>query len=576
MSELTFAALGLAEPLLRAVADTGYTQPTPIQAQAIPQVLQGGDLLAAAQTGTGKTAGFTLPLLHRLMDQPSKQKGRPRALVLTPTRELAAQVEESVREYGKYLPLKSMVMFGGVGINPQIAQLRKPVDILVATPGRLLDHAGQKTVDLSGVEILVLDEADRMLDMGFIHDIKKVLAMLPKERQTLLFSATFSNEIKTLADKLLNQPKLVEVARPNQTNAQITQKVHLVDRDRKTELLIEMIKGGDWHQVLVFTRTKHGANRLAEKLEKAGIASMAIHGNKSQGARTKALAGFKDGSLPVLVATDIAARGLDIEELPHVVNYELPNVPEDYVHRIGRTGRAGCVGEAISLVCVDELGFLRDIEKLTKQTVDRFTVPGFEANPNEEPQAIEIGLGRYIHGALTPTATPPKGSSKRREGSAGSNQRRQPAAQAKPRQGDSNGRRNEPRDDAARPAAARSNGKPAAAKAANGSAKPAAGKPRQPQAAAEPRRNESRNNAPKRNPQQEPNGNYFHDDGPRQPTLTLHALGISPTEDAPLRKPAGQPRNGGSGKPAGGGGKPRQGGSGKPRQTSALFSPPKR
>ncbi|GGX80017.1 DEAD/DEAH box helicase [Vogesella alkaliphila] len=563
MSELTFAALGLAEPLLRAVADTGYTQPTPIQAQAIPQVLQGGDLLAAAQTGTGKTAGFTLPLLHRLMDQPSKQKGRPRALVLTPTRELAAQVEESVREYGKYLPLKSMVMFGGVGINPQIAQLKKPVDILVATPGRLLDHAGQKTVDLSGVEILVLDEADRMLDMGFIHDIKKVLALLPKERQTLLFSATFSSEIKTLADKLLNQPKLVEVARPNQTNAQITQKVHLVDRDRKTELLIEMIKGGDWHQVLVFTRTKHGANRLAEKLEKAGIASMAIHGNKSQGARTKALAGFKDGSLPVLVATDIAARGLDIEELPHVVNYELPNVPEDYVHRIGRTGRAGCVGEAISLVCVDELGFLRDIEKLTKQTVDRFTVPGFEANPNETPQAIEIGLGRYIHGALTPTATPPKGSSKRREGSAGNNQRRQPAAQGKPRQGDSNGRRNEPRDDAAR-----SNGKPAAAKAANGSAKPAAGKPRQPQA--EPRRNEPRNNAPKRNPQQEPNGNYFHDDGPRQPTLTLHALGISPTDDAPLRKPAGgQPRNGGNGKP-------RQGGSGKPRQTSALFSPPKR
>ncbi|MDC7714820.1 DEAD/DEAH box helicase [Vogesella sp. LYT5W] len=566
MSELTFAALGLAEPLLRAVADTGYTQPTPIQAQAIPQVLQGGDLLAAAQTGTGKTAGFTLPLLHRLMDQPSKQKGRPLALVLTPTRELAAQVEESVREYGKYLPLKSMVMFGGVGINPQIAQLKKPVDILVATPGRLLDHAGQKTVDLSGVEILVLDEADRMLDMGFIHDIKKVLALLPKERQTLLFSATFSSEIKTLADKLLNQPKLVEVARPNQTNAQITQKVHLVDRDRKTELLIEMIKGGDWHQVLVFTRTKHGANRLAEKLEKAGIASMAIHGNKSQGARTKALAGFKDGSLPVLVATDIAARGLDIEELPHVVNYELPNVPEDYVHRIGRTGRAGCVGEAISLVCVDELGFLRDIEKLTKQTVERFTVPGFEANPNETPQAIEIGLGRYIHGALTPTATPPKGSSKRREGSGGSNQRRQPAAQGKPRQGDSNARRSEARDDAARPAAARGNGKPAAAKTANGS-KPAAGKPRQPQA--EPRRNESRNSAPKRNPQQEPNGNYFHDDGPRQPTLTLHALGISPTEDAPLRKPASQPRNGGNGKP-------RQGGSGKPRQTSALFSPPKR
>ncbi|MFN4238464.1 MAG: DEAD/DEAH box helicase [Vogesella sp.] len=578
MSELTFDALGLAEPLLRAVADTGYTSPTPIQAQAIPQVLQGGDLLAAAQTGTGKTAGFTLPLLHRLMDKPSKQKGRPRALVLTPTRELAAQVEESVREYGKYLPLKSMVMFGGVGINPQIAALRKPVDILVATPGRLLDHAGQKTVDLSGVEILVLDEADRMLDMGFIHDIKKVLALLPAERQNLLFSATFSKEIKTLADKLLNQPKLVEVARPNQTNEQITQKVHLVDRDRKTELLIEMIKAGDWHQVLVFTRTKHGANRLAEKLEKAGIASMAIHGNKSQGARTKALAGFKDGSLPVLVATDIAARGLDIEELPHVVNYELPNVPEDYVHRIGRTGRAGCQGEAISLVCVDELGFLRDIEKLTKQSIERFTVPGFEADPDAEPQAIEIGLGRYIHGALTPTTAPKGGSNNRRGG--GSNNRQR---QGKPAADKAEGQAQEKRA----PRAA----KPAGEQAAQGARKPAGqngegrrngqgSKPRgdaQPQQAKaadkarQPRQEKPRN----KQPQGEPNGNFYYDDGPRQPTLTMHELGMG---TLPTRKPRQQAGNG-MGQPArnqggqgfgnGRGGKPRQ-------QQSALFSAPKR
>ncbi|CUA83211.1 Superfamily II DNA and RNA helicase [Gulbenkiania indica] len=394
MSEITFADLGLAEPLLRAVTETGYTRPTPIQAQAIPQVLQGGDLLAAAQTGTGKTAGFTLPLLHRLGPKPTHLKGRPRALVLTPTRELAAQVEESVRTYGKYLPHTSMVMFGGVGINPQIAALRKPVDILVATPGRLLDHAGQKTVDLSGVEILVLDEADRMLDMGFIHDIKKVLALLPAKRQNLLFSATFSDEIKALADRLLDAPKLVEVARRNTTNELVDQKIHLVDRDKKTELLTHLIATYNWQQVLVFTRTKHGANRLAEKLEKSGIPAAAIHGNKSQNARTKALADFKAGSLQVLVATDIAARGLDIDQLPHVVNFELPNVPEDYVHRIGRTGRAGSPGEAISLVCVDELGFLKDIEKLTRQSIPRFTEAGFEADLSVKPEPILMGGNR--------------------------------------------------------------------------------------------------------------------------------------------------------------------------------------
>ncbi|HJV07865.1 MAG TPA: DEAD/DEAH box helicase [Chromobacteriaceae bacterium] len=391
MSELTFADLGLAEPLLRAVADTGYTTPTPIQAQAIPQVLQGGDLLAAAQTGTGKTAGFTLPMLQHLMQHPSHQAGRPRALVLTPTRELAAQVEESVRAYSKYLNLRSMVMFGGVSINPQISALRKPVDILVATPGRLLDHVNQRTLDLSQVEILVLDEADRMLDMGFIHDIRKVLALLPPKRQNLLFSATFSEDIKALADRLLDNPKLVEVARRNTTNELVAQKVHLVDRDRKTDLLIHLIREHNWFQVLVFTRTKHGANRLAERLDKIGIPSAAIHGNKSQNARTRALADFKDGTLQVLVATDIAARGLDIDQLPQVVNFELPNVPEDYVHRIGRTGRAGSTGQALSLVCVDEFSFLRDIEKLTKQSIERITVPGFEADLSVKPEPIPMG-----------------------------------------------------------------------------------------------------------------------------------------------------------------------------------------
>ncbi|MGR2660449.1 DEAD/DEAH box helicase [Chromobacterium haemolyticum] len=393
MSTLTFADLGLAEPLLRAVSETGYTTPTPIQAQAIPQVLQGGDLLAAAQTGTGKTAGFTLPLLHILMGKPATQPGRPRALVLTPTRELAAQVEESVQTYGKHLPLTSMVMFGGVNINPQTRALRKPLDILVATPGRLLDHAGQRNIDLSGVEILVLDEADRMLDMGFIHDIRKVLALLPAKRQNLLFSATFSDEIKSLADRLLDNPKLVEVARRNTTNELVDQKIHLVDRDRKTDLLIHLIKEHNWFQALVFTRTKHGANRLAEKLDKTGIPAAAIHGNKSQNARTRALADFKSGELQVLVATDIAARGLDIDQLPQVVNFELPNVPEDYVHRIGRTGRAGSKGEAVSLVCVDEFNFLKDIEKLTKQSIERFSVPGFEADLSVKPEPIPMGGG---------------------------------------------------------------------------------------------------------------------------------------------------------------------------------------
>ncbi len=392
---MSFESLGLAEPLLRAVAEYGYTVPTPIQMQAIPVVLSGSDLLGGAQTGTGKTAGFTLPMLHRLMEKPAVRdvKGRLpiRALILTPTRELAAQVEESVRTYGKYSKLTSMVMFGGVGMQPQIDKLRRGVDILVATPGRLLDHHQQRTLDLSHVEIFVLDEADRMLDMGFIHDIKKVLAIVPAQKQSLLFSATFSDEIKALADKLLNKPALIEVARRNQTADTIAQKVHPVGREMKKDLLAHLIKSNDWEQVLVFTRMKSGANKLVEFLDKQGISAMAIHGNKSQGARTKALAEFKTGDLTVLVATDIAARGIDIDMLPHVVNYELPNVPEDYVHRIGRTGRAGAQGEAISLVCPDENGFLRDIERLIKREIPKETIEGFAPPVGEKAEPIVLG-----------------------------------------------------------------------------------------------------------------------------------------------------------------------------------------
>ncbi|CAN5710232.1 DEAD/DEAH box helicase [soil metagenome] len=401
---MKFDQLGLVEPLLRAVLEQGYETPTPIQLQAIPAVLAGGDLLAGAQTGTGKTAGFTLPMLQRLSLTPAVRDSRGRlpirALILTPTRELAAQVEESVRVYGKYMDLTSMVMFGGVGMQPQIDRLKKGVDILVATPGRLLDHHQQRTLDLSHVEIFVLDEADRMLDMGFIHDIKKVLAIVPAKKQSLLFSATFSEEIKTLADKLLNKPALIEVARRNQTAETIEQKVHPVDRDKKKEMLTHLIQKNNWRQVLVFTRMKHGANRLVEHLLKNDISAMAIHGNKSQTARTKALAEFKTGDLQVLVATDIAARGIDIDQLPHVVNFELPNVSEDYVHRIGRTGRAGSQGEAISLVCVDEDGFLRDIERLIKRTIPREIVPGFEPDPTA--RAEPIVLGRMVIGAGAP------------------------------------------------------------------------------------------------------------------------------------------------------------------------------
>ena len=387
---MAFSQLGLRAELLRAIEAQGYTHPTPVQAQAIPVILEGRDILAGAQTGTGKTAGFTLPLLQRLAAAPQQSafKRTVRSLILTPTRELAAQVAESVRTYGKFLPLKSAVIFGGVGINPQIAALQRGVDILVATPGRLLDHVGQKTVDLSRVEILVLDEADRMLDMGFIHDIRRILALLPKARQNLLFSATYTDEIRRLADLLLHDPVLVEVAGRNTAAENVTQVVYRVDRDRKRELLSHLIREGGWRQVLVFTRTKHGANRLAEQLQKDGIRADAIHGNKSQGARTRALAEFKSGKVQVLVATDIAARGLDIDQLPHVVNYELPNVAEDYVHRIGRTGRAGASGEALSLVCVDELQLLSGIQRLLRRELPLAAVSGFEHDPAVPPQPI--------------------------------------------------------------------------------------------------------------------------------------------------------------------------------------------
>jgi ATP-dependent RNA helicase RhlE len=384
---MSFNQLGLSEALLKAITKKGYSTPSPIQEKAIPVILDRKDILASAQTGTGKTAGFTLPILELLSDRPTTKRRVIRSLILTPTRELAAQIKQNVDEYSHFVDIKSTVIFGGVNSNPQIKTLRSGVDILIATPGRLLDLHGQRVLSLSEVEILVLDEADRMLDMGFLRDIRRILDLLPTKRQNLLFSATFSKEIKHLSNSFLDHPVLVEATPENTTVEKIDQRVYRVDQSKKASLITKLISEGEWSQVLIFTRTKHGANRLCQKLEKAGINSAAIHGNKTQGARTKALSGFKTGNVRVLVATDIAARGLDIPLLPHVVNFELPNIPEDYVHRIGRTGRAGASGEAISLVSFDEVTYLKDIEKLTKQNILSSTVEGYAPDPTDEVAA---------------------------------------------------------------------------------------------------------------------------------------------------------------------------------------------
>ena len=383
---MKFNELGLMPSLLKAVNEKGYTEPSPIQEKAIPLILKRKDVLASAQTGTGKTAGFTLPLLQILSKQPNSNHRKIKALILTPTRELAAQIYDNVVEYSKYLEIRSTVIFGGVNQKPQVSKIRNGIDILIATPGRLLDLENQRLLSLRNVEILVLDEADRMLDMGFQRDINKIMNLLPSKRQNLLFSATFSKEIKRLAKGILNDPALVETSPQNTTVEAIVQYVYKVDKNKKSNLIIQLIKEGNWRQVLVFTRTKHGANNLCKKMIKADISAAAIHGNKSQSARTKALAGFKDGTIEILVATDIAARGLDIPLLPHVVNFELPNIPEDYVHRIGRTGRAGAKGEAISLVCVDEKQYLKDIEKLVNLKIPSKIKQGYEPDPNAIPE----------------------------------------------------------------------------------------------------------------------------------------------------------------------------------------------
>jgi len=402
-----FATLGLSEPLLKAVAAKGYRTPSPIQLQCIPAVLDGHDVMAAAQTGTGKTAGFTLPLLERLRHGPPARAGQVRALVLTPTRELAAQVAESVTAYGRYLDLRSDVIFGGVSPNPQISRLRQGTDVLVATPGRLMDLHQQRALRLDRVEILVLDEADRMLDMGFIRDIRRIIALMPEKRQNLLFSATFSSEIRKLATGLLHQPVQLQASPENQAAPLVEQLLHPCDMARKAELLSHLIRNNGWQQVLVFSRTKHGANKVADRLEQEGLAAAAIHGNKSQGARTRALAGFKSGEVRVLVATDIAARGIDIHQLPHVVNLDLPNVAEDYVHRIGRTGRAGEKGHAISLVAAEEHELLRAIERLVGSALPRQEVPGFEPTVHSAPPLdLSGGRGRRRDGGGHSQARP--------------------------------------------------------------------------------------------------------------------------------------------------------------------------
>ncbi len=410
---MSFNSLGLSDALLKAISKKGYTTPSPIQQKAIPPILEGKDVMASAQTGTGKTAGFTLPILQ-ILSQGKQLSHRPiRALILTPTRELAAQILANIKEYGEFLDLRSTVIFGGVNQNPQVSQLRQGIDILVATPGRLIDLQNQGLISLAKVEILVLDEADRMLDMGFLRDIERILKVLPAKRQNLMFSATFSKDIKKLAMGILHNPILVEATPENTTVEAIIQKVYPVAKEKKTELIIKLITEGNWKQILVFTRTKQGANKLCEAMISSGIKAAAIHGNKGQGARTKALASFKNGSLTALVATDIAARGLDIPLLPHVVNFELPNIPEDYIHRIGRTGRAGASGEAISLFSPDETVFLRDIEKLIGLKLPKENIKGFEPDPNASTEPIKQGQGRQQRNS-TPKAKP--GNSTTRSG----------------------------------------------------------------------------------------------------------------------------------------------------------------
>jgi ATP-dependent RNA helicase RhlE len=437
---MSFSNLGLSAPILKAIEDQGYTKPSAIQEQAIPAILEGKDVMAAAQTGTGKTAGFTLPLLERLSHGDNAQSNQVRALILTPTRELAAQVAESVKNYGQHLSLKSTVVFGGVKINPQMMALRRGADILIATPGRMMDLYNQKAVRFDKLEVLVLDEADRMLDMGFIHDIKKILAILPKKRQNLLFSATFSPEIRQLAKGLVNNPVEISVTPRNATAVSVEQWLHPVDKKRKTELLIKLIKDGHWDQALVFSRTKHGANKITKLLEAAGIRASAIHGNKSQGARTRALSDFKGGRIRILVATDIAARGLDIEQLPHVVNFDLPDVAEDYVHRIGRTGRAGATGQAISLVAADELDQLRAIERLTQKLIERryeddfipthmlpdTTLDNRPIKPNKPKRSNGSGGARQGNNAR-PGNSPKQGNGQTRQGNGPNSGNRRPA-----------------------------------------------------------------------------------------------------------------------------------------------------
>ena len=559
---MNFEDLKLAPAIVKAVREHGYETPTAIQAEAIPMVLDGHDLLGGAQTGTGKTAAFVLPMLHKLsMGQPAKNKfggNGIRALVLTPTRELAAQVEESVRVYGKFLELTSTVIFGGVGMNPQISKVKKGVDILVATPGRLLDLLQQGVLDLGQVQMLVLDEADRMLDMGFIHDVKKVLAVVPRDKQSLLFSATFSDEIRDLAATLLKNPQSVQVTPRNTTVQRITQVIHPVGRGKKKALLAHIIQEQNWSQVLVFTRTKFGANNVAEFLTKNGIHAMALHGNKSQTARTEALGGFKSGDIRALVATDIAARGIDIDDLPHVVNYDIPNVSEDYVHRIGRTGRAGADGAAVNLVCMDEEGFMQDIERFTKQNIEVKVVEGFGPEPGEHAEPIAMGR-QTIWGGL---GKPPSRDVMQAAAKAARSEMMQRIRDTKgsqPARGASGGGGGRGRGPAGGGGGGGSGGgnfgrgprtpNPGQPRQNSGYGAPASGQPRQAQA---PRNRDEQQHQDPRGPRTESRGEPRNDFDNQQPAS--HASSGFPSSGQPTGGNRGNFRGGRSGGGAGGGG----------------------